>query len=146
MVAFREQLVQKITDLLKANVDLAEPGKVKKYFFGQPKNLPMSFPVVYVQYKRRRWTGIAETGRFLYWYDCEIGIIASDISEDKAEKDAYDKLEKCETVLRTNPTLDSLVVDAEVSAWEDEAVRAPINDSSFTEIILFAKWKKWDTA
>lgn len=142
----REALVQKIIDVLKLNVDLAEPAKVKKYFFGQPVNLPVSFPIIYVQYKRRRFSGVAETGRYLYFYECEIGVIASDITEDKAEKDAYDKREKVETVLRANPTLDGLVLDAELSPWDDEATRAPIEKTAFTEILIFAKWKQWDNA
>jgi len=137
-----KEITQKIIDLLKADADLSEPSKIKKYYFGVPVKPPDRYPTVYVQFDGRRATGKANIKQFLYELTFEVGIADRAVKEDDAEKSVYDKAEKVESVLRANPDLAGLVADTR-SEWEIEVVRAREEDYAISMARIFCTFQKW---
>ncbi|MEM2339251.1 MAG: hypothetical protein QXW83_03515, partial [Nitrososphaerales archaeon] len=88
-MTYIKDITQKIIDLLKADVNLSEPDKIAKYYFGIPKKVEY-YPIIYVQFNGRDYTGKADINRFLYSLKYEIGIVDRQVSEDDAEKSVYD--------------------------------------------------------
>lgn len=141
-----KQIQNKIIDVLKADTDLN--SAVKLWMFGEPKNPPRNgqYPAVYVEFVGREPADIAESDRFLYNFVYEIGIIERDRNEDDAEKRAEDKMEKAESVLRSNSTLDGLVVADELVPWPMEFTPAQIEDFAMTIAIMQVSYRQWVSA
>lgn len=141
-----KNMVQAIIDILKADAGLAEPGTIKKYYFGEPKSMPVKYPVIYAQFTGRSPLGIADSDRFLYDFVFEVGIITRAIAEDVAEKDAYDKIELIETKLRASPSLNGTAIDSELSAWPIESIRAEAGEFAITKMVIRPSYKQWESA
>lgn len=139
-------MVQNIIDTLKVDPDLATPGKIAKYLFGEPKNNPFKYPVIYVQFSRRTPAGPADSSRFLYDFEFEVGVFTKSMDEDTAEKDAYDKIQKIETILRANPDLSGEAIDSELLPWDIESDRAVIDDYAITKMVIRPVYVQWENA
>ena len=108
-----QEIVNKIITLLKADANLAEPDKIKKYYLGRPA-IWHNYPFISV-----RWVGgpinPETTVKERYEHDFEILVADRSIHEDYAEKKVMDFAEDIDRVLDANPTLDGLVVDSHLS-------------------------------
>lgn len=136
-----KEIVEKVIELLKADSSLSEPEKVAKYYFGAPIGSTV-YPYCYVQFVRKSATGISEITRFLYGLTFEIGFVDRNVDQDVAERSVYDKLERAEEVLDSNPTLDGLV-EKEYEPREVAILRAREEDYAVAYGQLFATWRRW---
>lgn len=114
-VSVPEQITQKIIDVLKADSELSGLS----YYFGPP--LTRQTPFVYV-----KWVGgpiVQETLKGVVWrHKWEVVVVDSSRQDDVAEKSVMAKAERIYTVLKTNPTLDGLVRDANPTELTAETV------------------------
>ncbi len=136
-----KEIVQKTIDLLKADENLLEPDKIKRYYFGVPVRFDL-YPFIYVQLNERRPSGKANVHQFEYDIILEIGIADRAVNEDDAEKSVYDKIEYIENVLNTNPSLDGLVSDVKLPK-SIEIVRMSDRDYAVAFARLFHDVRKW---
>ncbi|MCP8307954.1 MAG: hypothetical protein H3Z53_02340 [archaeon] len=136
-----KEIVQKTIDLLKADANLSEPDKIKKYYFGVPIRLDL-YPFIYVQWNERRATGKANISQFEYELILEIGVADRAVNEDIAEKSVYDKIEYIENTLNSNPSLDGLVSDVKLPK-SIEIVRMSDKDYAVAFVRLLHAVRKW---
>ncbi|MCP8316518.1 MAG: hypothetical protein H3Z51_06625 [archaeon] len=136
-----KEIIQKVLDLLKADENLSEPDKIKKYHFGLPIHLDL-YPFIYVQWNERRATGKANISQFEYELILEIGVADRSIDEDIAEKSVYDKIEYIESELNGNPSLDGLVSDVKLPR-SVEIVRMSDRDYAVAFARLLHAVRKW---
>ena len=95
----------KYIDVMRSNPDLKG---VAAYHFGAPIN-PYQYPLVYVHWLGREYSGRSDLHRFQYNLKFEIGVITRHAVAEEAEKELYRLVEAIENVLNANPTLDGLV-------------------------------------
>ncbi|MCP8308684.1 MAG: hypothetical protein H3Z53_05315 [archaeon] len=136
-----KEIIQKTIDLLKADENLSEPDKIKKYYFGLPIRFDL-YPFIYVQWSERKATGKASISQFEYELILEIGVADRSIDEDIAEKSVYDKIEYIENVLNSNPSLDGLVSDVKLPR-SIEIVRMSDRDYAVAFARLLHGARKW---
>lgn len=100
-----KEITQRIIDILKANANLTEPDKIRKYWFGVPKTPSTpGYPYIYVQFDAKpdipaTVSKSKQTMRF------RVAVFSRDTREDNAEKDVYDKAEAIEAALKGNRDL-----------------------------------------
>ncbi len=136
-----KEIIQKVIDLLKADANLSEPDKIKKYYFGIPIRFDL-YPFIYVQWNERRATERGNISQFEYELILEIGIADKAVNEDIAEKSVYDKIEYIENVLNSNPSLDGLVSDVKLPR-SVEIVRMSDRDYAVAFVRLLHTVRKW---
>ena len=136
-----KEIIQKVIDLLKADANLSEPDKIKKYYFGIPIRFDL-YPFIYVQWNERRATERANISQFEYELILEIGIADKAVNEDIAEKSVYDKIEYIESALNSNPSLDGLVSDVKLPR-SVEIVRMSDRDYAVAFVRLLHTVRKW---
>ena len=117
-----KEIVEKIIELLKADSELAEPSKIRRYFFGYPPK-PTVYPFISV-----RWAGgpvsQESAGKERYEMRFEILIVDQSPSEDQAERSVMDKAERVDDVLEADVTLGGLVDYSRVTDYASESVVA----------------------
>lgn len=147
-MGFIEDSIKAIIATLEA--DIPKGDRVARYYIGEPNNPPMSYPVVYVQFQGRTYAGIADTGRFLYLFNFEIGILTRSLNEDTAELTNYQLVEDIETSLRANKALNDgtvdLMIDTELNPYEITTIRAVIEDHAMTKATITVPYKQWVNA
>jgi len=136
-----KEIIQKVIDLLKADANLSEPDKIKKYYFGIPIRFDL-YPFIYVQWNERRATERGNISQFEYELILEIGIADKAVNEDIAEKSVYDKIEYIENVLNSNPSLDGLVSDVKLPR-SVEIVRMSDRDYAVAFVRILHTVRKW---
>ena len=99
------EIVQKYIDVMRSNPDLKE---VAAYHFGAPLTI-YQYPLIYVQWLGREYSGRSDLHRFQYHLKFEIGVVMRHAVPEEAEKGLYRLVEAIEAALNANPTLDGLV-------------------------------------
>ncbi|MEM3386273.1 MAG: hypothetical protein QXN08_01175 [Nitrososphaerales archaeon] len=99
------ELVHKYIEVMRSNPTLKD---VAAYHFGIPFTA-YRYPLIYVQWLGKEYSGRSDLHRFQYILRFEIGVIERHASEDEAEKTIYRLIEGVEEALNSNPTLDGLV-------------------------------------
>ena len=99
------EIVQKYIDVMRSNPDLKE---VAAYHFGAPLTI-YQYPLIYVQWLGREYSGRSDLHRFQYHLKFEIGVVMRHAVPEEAEKWLYRLVEAIEAALNANPTLDGLV-------------------------------------
>jgi hypothetical protein len=144
-LGFIEDSIKTIISTLEG--DIPKGDRVARYYIGEPQNPPMKYPAVYVQFSGRTYAGIADTGRFLYLFNFEVGILTRSVDEDKAELVNYQLIEDVETSLRANKGLfdgtSNLMIDTELNPYEITTIRASIEDHAMTKAIITVPYKQW---
>jgi len=99
-----QQIQQKIIDVLKGHPALIEPGKIQKYYYGQPDPQALHFPYISVE----EVTGPVEpstVNKLRYTLRFQITIVDKNADNDAAEKSVQDKAEYVLKALLSDPTL-----------------------------------------
>jgi hypothetical protein len=99
------EIVQKYIDVMRSNPDLKE---VSAYHFGAPTTIHQ-YPLIYVQWLGREYSGSSDLHRFQYNLKFEIGVVMRHAVAEEAEKGLHRLVEAIEAALNSNPTLDGLV-------------------------------------
>lgn len=136
--------VKGIIQILKNKIP--EGGDVARYFYGEPNVPPLKYPVVFVQFANRTYFGKADSSRFLYTFNFDIGILTRSMKEDEAEVVNYNLIEKIETTLRAQPSLNGLMIDSELSPSDIVTSRASIEDYAMTKAVMTMPYRQWVNA
>ncbi|MEM2759872.1 MAG: hypothetical protein QXU32_06610 [Nitrososphaerales archaeon] len=143
-----DQIIQKIIDLIHADVDLGTTDlkDVRKVYFGRLRTLPIDYPiiVVWLEEESENDDVKADTSRILYKDVIGIAVAERNTDEDAGEKNALRKAARIEVVLRANKTLDGLVADEPLPAIPKRSNPVNAEDFALTEVPMFVTYRRWE--